>query len=358
MDIFAVIMAGGKGTRFWPLSRIKKPKQFLPISSELTMLEETAARLQPEIPPSHIYTIAGPEHNPVIAQLMPDLPAANLLQEPQGKNTAPSLLLATAVIYLKDPQGVVAALPADHLITDGELFRQKIRAAAAAAFQNEHIITFGIPPHFPATGYGYIKFLQENPLRILNEDFFMVQEFKEKPDRETAQEFISAGCYYWNSGMFLWRADVFAAKLQRFAPDMFYFWEQLLEALQNGEPNRLAEIFAEIPAISIDYALMEKAEGVAMCRGNFGWSDVGAWSALEEIWEKDQNNNAVRGACMALDSSDCVVYNPSRLTALIGVRDIIAVDTPDVLLICRKDLDQKVKDIVTELYETGRKELL
>jgi len=316
------------------------------------------ARLLPEVQETNILTIAGKDHTQVISQLLPDLPAGNLLQEPLGRNTAPSLMLATAEVYLKDPKAVIAALPADHLITNGELFRQKIRAAAAAAYQMEHILTFGIPPHFPATGYGYIKFSQEDPVRILNEDFYTVQEFKEKPDLTTAKEFVAAGNYFWNSGMFLWRADVFADKLQRFAPEMFLFWGQMLEALKNRSQSRMEEIFTAIPAISIDYALMEKAEGVAMCRGNFGWSDVGAWSALAEIWDKDKDHNAARGETIAFDASDCVVYNPERLTALIGVKNLVAVDTGDVLLICRKDLDQQVKNIVAALKKSGKEEFL
>ena len=358
MDIYAVIMAGGSGTRFWPLSRKQKPKQFLPIISEKSMIEETVNRLLPKIPRTNIYTIAGEKHTQVIKSLLPDIPGKNFLIEPQGRNTAPSLILATAVIYLKNPTAVVAALPADHLIQDEKLFLEKITSAAVAARELKHIITFGIPPSFPSTGFGYICFSKKDSSRVQGEDFYPVQEFKEKPDYNKAKSFLKAGNYFWNSGMFLWRADVFAEKLEKYAPEIFPFWTQMLEALRNDDQAQLADIFEKIPATSIDYALMEKAEGVAVCAGNFGWSDVGAWSALADIWKQDENNNVSRGENILLEAGNCILYNPGKLTALVGVKDLIVVDTKDALLICRKDQDQKVKTIVGKLKKMDKKDYL
>lgn len=358
MDLYPVIMAGGVGTRFWPLSRRSRPKQFLPIVSERTMVEETVFRLLPEVPISNIYTIANPGQSQAIRDLIPGLPEGNLLVEPQGKNTAPSLLLASATIYLKNRDAVVAALPADHLIQDTRRFLKKLVAAAHAAAQGPHLVTFGIPPAFPATGYGYIQFSQDRSQDIDGEAFFKVQAFKEKPDQETAAAFLKAGNYAWNSGMFVWRASVFAEKLDQYAPGMFAYWTQILEALRDGDGTRIASIFAEIPSLSIDYALMEKAQGVLMARGDFGWSDVGAWSALADILPGDKAGNTVRGKAMILDSEGCLVYNPKKFTALVGVKDLIVVDTPDVLLICRKDQDQRVKDIVAEIQKKGENDYL
>ena len=358
MDIRAIIMAGGAGTRFWPLSRKKKPKQFLPIVSDRTMIEETVDRLLPRVPPTNIYTVADFELTQVIKNLLQDLPEENLLIEPQGKNTAPSLMLAAARIYLQNPRAVLAALPADHLIKDASQFRGKLEAAAAAASKGEFLITFGIPPAYPATGYGYIQFSKENPLRFQDENFYAVQEFKEKPEYEKAKTFLEEGTYFWNSGMFLWQADVFAKKLEQHAPSIFPYWEKMLEALQNNDEGQIDAIFTEIPSISIDYALMENAEGVLMCEGDFGWSDVGAWSSLTDIWPQDEKGNALRGESILLDSQNCLVFNPKKITALIGVKDIIVVDTEDALLISHKSQDQKVKDIVEKIKEKGGVEYL
>lgn len=349
MEIYAVIMAGGTGTRFWPLSRKKKPKQFLPIISEKSMLEETVGRLHPDIPHSHIYCIANPAQTKIIKNLLPHLPEENLLIEPQAKNTAPSLILATAKIFLRDPDGVIAALPADHLITNPDLFRKKLEAAAIAASKGDHIVTFGIPPAFPSTGYGYIQFSMEKSFILLGETFYNVEKFREKPGMKKANEFIKSGNYFWNSGMFIWRASEFALKLENYAPTFFLYWRSILEALRKNNESRVAKIFQMIPSISIDYALMEQAKGVLMCEGNFGWSDVGAWSSLADIWPQDENGNALRGENIVLDTKNCLLYSPRRLTALIGAEDLIIVDTKDALLICRKGEDQKVRDIVESL---------
>lgn len=358
MDIRAVIMAGGTGTRFWPLSRKNKPKQFLPIVSGKTMIEETVHRLLAKVPSNNIYTIASLEQTQVIRSLLPDLPEENLLVEPQGRNTAPSLMLATACIYLQKPEAVMAALPADHLIKDSPLFLKKLEAGATAAAKGENLITLGIPPAYPETGYGYIRFSAEKPLHFLDEPFFPVQEFKEKPEYEQAKNFIEEGNYFWNSGMFLWQADIFVQKLEEHAPSMFIYWQRILDALKDKDETRIASIFEEIPSISIDYALMEKAEGVLMGKANFGWSDVGAWSSLADIWPKDNEGNALKGESIILDSQNCLLYNPHKLTALIGVKDIIVVDTEDALLITQKNVDQKVKDVVEKIKQKGKAEYL
>jgi len=358
MDLRVIIMAGGAGTRFWPVSRKNKPKQFLPIVSEKTMIEETIDRLSPRVPLNNIYTIANPEKTETIKSLLPGLPDENFLVEPIGKNTAPSLILATARIYLQNPRAVLAALPADHLIKNSSLFLQKFEAAATAASSGDYLITFGVPPTHPATGYGYIRFSMDNPLNTLEEFFYNVQEFKEKPGLEQAKVFLKEGNYFWNSGIFLWQAGVFAQKLDRFAPEMFSFWTKILEALKTNDGARISSLFEKIPSLSIDYALMEKAEGVLMAKGDFGWSDVGAWSSLAEIWPQDKTGNALKGENIILDSQDCLVYNPGKLTALIGVKDIIVVDTEDVLLVVHKSQDQKVKEVVGQIKKKKKTEYL
>lgn len=358
MDFRAVIMAGGTGTRFWPLSRKKKPKQFLPIISDKTMIEETTHRVLPLTSYSKIYTIANEEQTKSIHNLMPEIPESNLLVEPQGKNTAPSLILATATINLMNPEAVVAALPADHLIRKTDVFLKKLEAGAAAASGSENLIVFGIPPSYPATGYGYIHFSEENPERIREEEFSKVLEFKEKPGLEQAKSFLEQGNYYWNSGMFVWQASVFGQKLEQYAPEMFLYWKRILSALEKYDTGQIQAIFDEIPSISIDYALMEKAQGVWMNEGDFGWSDVGAWSSLAGIWPQDDKGNALRGKNIILDAENCLLHNPRKLTALVGVKDLVVVDTEDALLICHQDQDQKIKDIVEILKKKGKDEYL
>jgi mannose-1-phosphate guanylyltransferase len=354
MDIRAIVMAGGIGTRFWPLSRRKKPKQFLPIGGDKTMIEETVQRLAPLLPPSQIYTVANPDQTRLIRSLLPFLPQENLIVEPLGKNTAPSLMLATARVFLHNPEAAVIALPADHVINDTDRFLQKLEASAHAVLDGDHIVTFGIPPHYPATGYGYIQFQQAVSSEIKREAFFVVEKFKEKPTYEKAKRFLEAGDCYWNSGMFLWQAKTLPKKLEEYSPRLFPYWKRMVEALKNQNEAPLTALYEQIPSISIDYALMEKVRPVWMCRGDFGWSDVGAWSSLADIWGKDSRGNALRGESLVLDSEDCLLFNPGKMTALVGLKDLLIVDTDDALLICRRDLDQKVKEIVEFLKKTGR----
>jgi mannose-1-phosphate guanylyltransferase len=351
-------MAGGSGTRFWPLSRKSRPKQFLPIATQKSMIEETVERLRPLLPPEAIYTISDRAQTAAIRKLVPGLPAENVLVEPMAKNTAASLILATARIYLQNPKAVVAALPADHLIAKPDVFIKKLRAAAAAAARDEVIVTFGIPPTFPATGFGYIHFSGSRRRRFANEAFYPVLRFKEKPDVEQAKNYLKQGRHCWNSGMFIWRVDVFARKLEKYAPDFFSYWKRILAGLEKNDEADIAAVFREIPATSIDYALMEKAEGVLMTKGDFGWSDVGSWVSLADIWPKDGSENALRGEGVFLDSRNCLVYSPHRLTAVVGLQDVIIVDSKDALLVCAKKSDQKVKDVIDALKKKGKKKYL
>lgn len=319
------------------------------------MLEETVDRILPLFPFDKILTIANSDQTATIRKLLPDIPEENLLIEPQGKNTSPSLMLATAWVYLQNPKAVLLALPADHLIKDPSLFLKLAKAGASAAAEKEALITFGISPTYPATGYGYIHFSKENSLSYDGEPFYRVQEFKEKPEHEQAQIFLEDGNYLWNSGMFLWQAEVFAKKLKKYAPMFYPYWKRMLDALERNNKHKMDVIFDEIQKISIDYALMEKAEGVLVCPGDFGWSDVGAWSSLSEIWPQDNDGNVSKGDLMVVDSQKNISYNPDKLTVLIGVKDLVVVNTKDALLICHKDKDQKVKEVVNLIEKKEQK---
>jgi mannose-1-phosphate guanylyltransferase len=348
-ELRAVILAGGRGTRFWPVGRAKRPKQFLPIAGPRSMVEETVRRVRPLVPPGHVLFVADDGQTRSLRKIFPKMPAASYVIEPLARNTAPSLMLATARVWLEDPAAVLAVLPADHVIRGREKFLAKLEAAAGLAAAEPVLVTFGIRPTYPATGYGYIQIARDAPRLYGGETFFPVRAFREKPSLELADEFLAAGDYAWNSGMFVWRAEVFARMLEAFAPDLFPFWERMVGALRKKDRRALRKVFEEIPATSIDYGLMEKARGVVVCEGDFGWSDVGAWSSLFEVWDTDGAGNAVRGDCLALDSRGCLVYNPGRLTALVGVRDLVVVEAGDALLVCSAGQDQRVKDVVETL---------
>lgn len=356
--VCAVIMAGGSGTRFWPLSRKSRPKQFLPIAGRKTMIEGTVARLRPFLPYESIFTISDKSQAAEIRKLVPALKKRNVLIEPAGRNTAASLILATARIYLRDPRTVVFALPADHLISRPARFIGKLRAAAQAAAEKEVIVTFGIPPAYPSTGFGYIHFSDRSLEKIAGEYFYPVLKFKEKPKPAQAKKFLAQGNHAWNSGMFIWRADVFARKLEEFAPEFFLHWKRIIRALKRKERAGIAAVFREIPATSIDYALMEKAKGVVMVKGNFGWSDVGSWASLADVWPRDEAGNVLRGESQFVDSRNCLVYSPRRLAAVVGLKDVIVVDTEDALLVCGKKSDQRVKEVIENLKKKGKNRIL
>ncbi len=357
-DVRAVILAGGRGTRFWPLGRAARPKQFLPIISRLSMIEETVRRLRPLIRTDRVWTVADAGQTRSLRKIFTQIPRANFVVEPLAKNTAPSLMLATAKIFLDNPEAAVGIFPADHVIREPKKFLHKLAAAVEVAIEKRCIVTFGITPTFPATGYGYIRCAKDKPFKRGRDVFYPVRAFKEKPPLALAEKYLAAGDSSWNSGMFIWRADVFAENLKAYAPVLYGFWTRTLEALTSRDRSALRRIFEDIPSVSIDYALMEKAQGVMVCEGDFGWSDVGAWSALYDIWKRDEAGNVVRGKGLALDATGCLVYNPDRLTALVGVKDLIVVQTDDALLVCSAREDQRVKEIVETLKKTGGKKYL
>ena len=348
-DIRAVILAGGRGTRFWPLGRTARPKQFLHITGRDPMLLETVRRVLPLVPARRITLVADAGQTRRARKLLPRLPKGSFLVEPEARNTAPALLLATARVWLENTEAVVVVLPADHIIRDTAKFLRRLESGVEAAARENAIVTFGIPPAYPATGYGYVRHDRGAGRMISGTVFYPARGFKEKPGPAQAAEYVASGEHAWNSGMFVWRAGVFAEKLERFAPELAPAWTAIVAALRSGSTAKLRSAFRLAPARSIDYALMEKAEGVVMADGDFGWSDVGAWSTLAGIWPRDGAGNTFRGDTLALDARDCFVWNPGRLTALVGVHGLIVVNAGDALLICDAAHDQKVKDVVEAL---------
>jgi len=351
--MYVVIMAGGRGTRFWPRSRDRKPKHLLDILSERTIIQETADRLLPLVPPERILVVTGRAHAAELARQLPDIPVRNILVEPVGRNTAPCIGLAALHVRRLDPGGVMAVLPADHLIKNNAMFLEVLQAAAEAAQPGGHLVTIGIAPTAPETGYGYLE-MGEEAGNSRGETIWKVRSIREKPDRETAATFLAAGRYVWNSGMFVWTAGAILTAIGQWLPDLAGRLETIDEALGTArEDATLEEIYPSLPSISIDYGVMEKADNVLALRGEFGWSDVGSWDALWEVSPKDSSGNAIKGSVAAVGARNCLVAAGDRLVALAGVEDLIVVDTEDALLVCRRGDSQQVREVV-ELLEKNR----
>jgi len=355
--LYAVIMAGGKGTRFWPLSRENRPKQLLAITGEEAMIRMTVDRILPLIPPERVLVITGASHAEEIKALLPDLPPDNIFVEPVGRNTLPCIGLAAHVVSNMDPDGVMLVLPADHIIIKAAQFRSLVKKGVQLAKQRETIVTLGITPSRPETGYGYIEAAEEE-LDLNNTKAFRVASFHEKPDQKKALEYFKAGCFYWNSGMFIFSAKTILFWLEKLQPGLACDLKGLAQKLHQPDfKAAMAEIYPHLTSISIDYGIMEQAEGTLVLPADIGWSDIGSWSVAAEHWPVIEGNFA-QGECLFIESQGCAVYSPRKLVTLIGVKDLVVVDTPDALLICPKDKDQRVKDVVEALRNRGRHELL
>lgn len=344
--IVAVIMAGGKGERFWPKSRTHTPKQFLDLTGNGTMIQLTVQRLTPLIPPERIFVVTGKEYENQVKSQLPELPETNIIIEPVGRDTAPCVGLAAVVIEKKFPEAVMMVLPADHLILDNEEYLNTLRCAAAQAKMEECIVTIGINPATPETGYGYIK-SGELTRNINGMQVMEVERFTEKPDRETAMKFLRTGKYYWNSGMFVWKVSTIRRLIEIHMPDLHDRLEMIRDVLgRKEEAQVLTEQFMQMQKISIDYGVLEKADKVYVIPGYFGWDDVGSWVALERVNDLDDAGNLVTGKCISLDTRKCIVDSPKKVVATIGLEDLVIVDTEDVLLICRKDRSQDIKKLL------------
>lgn len=355
---YAIVMAGGSGERFFPLSRQRRPKQLLPLLGDgTTLLEHTIRRCIRVVPAENVLVITSPLLRDTIAEMLAaTLPAENIVAEPAKRNTAGCLVLGASLIALRDRDAVVAALPADHYIGDDELFAEQLASALDFAASHELIVTFGMNPTRPETGYGYIEIGEP-----IADGFYRVVSFREKPDSATAQRFVEAGRFLWNGGMFVYRADVFARQLQLYAPEFGAALAPLTAALAHGDRAEVSELFGALPNISIDYALMERTPAIAVARARFPWDDLGAWDALERIARLDEHGNVTIGTTVALDSTDTTLANyaerPMLLCAL-GVDGIVAVVTDDVVMLCRRDNVQQVRRIVEHLRSNGQEQWL
>ena len=358
--MYAVILAGGVGTRLWPRSRQSTPKQFADITgSGRTMIQATVARLEGLVSAEDTFVITGMRYAGLCSMQLGDLPEANVLVEPTGRNTAPAIALACAHLQRRDPEEVVAILPADHLIQDSAGFQRALRQAERCAREG-FLAVLGIEPTKAHTGYGYIQ--REDGHLQLDGDLptFAVSRFLEKPDQATAEQFLADGRYYWNGGIFVSRVERLLAEYERQMPELYNGMNRIAAALgTNEQESVLAEVWPTMPDISIDYGLMEGAKKVAVVPMQVGWNDLGSWDALESVVAQDEAGNyPVDGEILQLNSKGNIVAADKRLVALIDVHDLIVIDAGDALLIGKKESIQQVKQVVAELQAADRSELL
>ncbi|MEK6566272.1 MAG: mannose-1-phosphate guanylyltransferase [Bacteroidota bacterium] len=347
--VYAVVMAGGVGSRFWPRSRVRSPKQLIEIVGPGTMIQNTVSRIQPLIPPSNVFIVTNKLQEEAVYRQLSFLPRQNVLVEPVGRNTAPCIGWAATCIEQMDPDAVMVVLPADHIIKDQAEFLHVLNLAIKLARETDGLLTIGIKPTHPETGYGYIQFDDEahphNPHHA--DGVYRVKTFAEKPNLETAQRFLQSGDFLWNSGMFVWRAKAILREIQIHMPDLH---EQLatLHHPSNSQTLKAAleHAYGLLKSISIDYGVMEKAGNVFVVKGDFGWNDVGSWDEVIRIAKKDGDGSSLKGHVISRDSKSNFIDAGNRLVAVVGVEDLIIISTDDAVLICRKGRSQEVKEIV------------
>lgn len=358
MKTYGVIMAGGGGTRFWPLSRKSRPKQFLNLSGKDTMVMDTALRLSKVADKSDIFVVTSNAHRDMTISLTEGtLSRDHILGEPAARNTAACIGYAAMEIVKKYEDGIMVIVPSDHFIKDEEEFARVLKEGVATAESTDALVTIGIKPTFPCTGYGYIRNLEAPG----NEVYRQVKEFVEKPDLETAQDYLASGEYAWNSGMFIWKASTILGYFERLLPDIYAYLVKIGDAM--GTPNEasvIEELYPQIPKISIDYGIMERADGVLMLEGDFGWNDVGSFDALEEVYGSDENGNVRMANAHTIDTTDCILYSTDsdKLIATIGLDDLIIAQTEDVVLVCDKNRAQDVKLFVEQMTATKNEKFL
>jgi mannose-1-phosphate guanylyltransferase len=358
---YAVIMAGGGGTRLWPVSRKEKPKQLLPLIGQETLFQSTVARLKDMFPPERILVVTVQEQAAEMKEQAPDIPEENYLIEPGPRGTASVVGLAAMVLHKRDPQACMAVLPSDHFIRNVDLFHYLLKAAFGVA-ENRYLVTLGITPTAPSTAYGYIQ-----QGKAVDGEYrypvYSVKRFKEKPDEETAQQLLRSGDHSWNSGMFIWRADTIMNEIKRQMPALAETLSVIEKSWGTAAQNDvLAQHWPSLKNETVDYGIMEKAEQVAVLpAGGLGWSDVGSWSSLFEVLLPDMNGNIATNAVLHLghETHNTLVYGGhDRLIVTIGVDDMVIVDTGDALLVCKTDQSQKVKEVVEHLRKHRQENFL
>ena len=352
----ALIMAGGRGTRFWPKSRKSLPKQFLSLTGDgKTMLQLSVERLLPIIDMEDIFISTNNDYRDIVIEQLPDLPKENILCEPVGRNTAPCIGLGAIHIQKKYGDAILFVISSDHQIKIPELYRDTLLQGAAIAMDGKNIVQIGITPNYPETGYGYIKF--DPSKKIMSS--YKVEKFVEKPNLEKAKEYLETNQYLWNAGLFIWKVSTVLSDMKEFMPDTY----QKLMTIQDGIGSDdyeevLNKEFSAMESISIDYGIMEKAEDIYVIPGNFGWDDVGSWLAVGRLQKKNEDGNVISGDVITLRTEDSIIQGNDKLIAVIGVANLIVVDSKDALLIADSDHAGEIKEVMEILEKEGREDLL
>ncbi|MCM8746038.1 mannose-1-phosphate guanylyltransferase [Thermomicrobium sp. CFH 73360] len=356
--MWAVIPAGGSGTRLWPASRRNRPKFLLPLPGPQSMLQATWERLRPLVAPQHCFVVTGATHAAAVREQLCELPAERVIAEPVPRGTGPAIGLAAFLVARHAPQALMGSFAADHFVAEPEAFRRAVRAGLRAASEG-YLVTIGVPARYPETGYGYIRIGE--PL-FTAEDLTVhrVSQFKEKPDRKTAEAYVRSGEYCWNASMFLWRVDVFLEALRELLPDVHAPLAAIAACWGTPEGQRcLEELWPTVPEVTIDHGIMERASEVAVVPAEFGWADLGDWHGLAELLADDADDSVVLGCeHLGLDTRATLIYGGRRLVVTLGVEDLVVVDTDDVLLVAHRSRAQEVREIVRQLEQLGRHDLL
>ncbi|MCK4859606.1 MAG: mannose-1-phosphate guanylyltransferase [Candidatus Omnitrophica bacterium] len=356
MMLYCLIMAGGKGERFWPRSRTRNPKQMLSVVTRKTMIEDTLQRLEPFVDKQKIFVITNKQQSSSLKKLAV-LGRKRIIAEPLARNTAVAIGLGALLIKKENPQAVIACLPADHVIKKKTQFRKVLSSAASIARRKNALVTIGIKPNYPATGYGYIQAasckLQAASKKTKKKDkkIFQVEKFIEKPKKEDAEQFLQSGSYFWNSGIFVWKASVILEAIEEHLPQLYSGLMRIENSLGKKEQKEVIErVYNNLKAVSIDYGVMEKAKNVFLVEGDFGWTDLGSWRAYWQFHKKNEKGNVCRGKCVNIDTYNSVVIGDrKRLTAVLGLSNVVVVQTKDAVLVCSQDRTQDVKMLVKEM---------
>ena len=359
--LHAVVMAGGTGTRFWPQSRHSRPKQLQRLAGKRTMIQATVDRIAADVPPERTWIVTNAAQAKETAEQLPDVPAANLLIEPCGRNTAPCIGLAAIHLLKNDPDAVMLVMPADHVIRPNEVFLSAVRNAVRTLHDRpDSLVLFGIPPTRPATGYGYIE-RGDTMTEQTDAPVYRVASFREKPAEDVAKQYMGAGNFYWNCGIFVWRADRILAELKESEPEIHTRCMTLQAAIGTGEwQSTLETEFPQMKKISIDYAILERSKNVCVIEAPFEWDDVGSWESLPRLLGADDAGNTVDARHVGLETERCIIRSTdeNHVVATIGVEDLIIVHTPDATLVCRRGDDAAVRTMVDELKARGYDDVL
>lgn len=356
MKITALIMAGGKGERFWPKSRTNTPKQFLHLAdNELSMIQLTKARISALVPNEDIYIVTNKNYKTLVLEQLPDIPKENILCEPVGRNTAPCIGLGALYILNKYDDALMIVLPSDHLIKFSDLYINALKDACEVAAHHDNLVTIGITPDYPETGYGYIKFNS----KVTEGRAFCVERFVEKPRLANAKEYLSSEEYLWNSGTFVWKISSIMKRFAELLPETYIHLQNIRNAIaEKNEQDVLEKEFSLMDSVSIDYGIMEKANDIFVVPGTFGWDDVGSWLAVSRIKKSNDEGNVVEGDVITISTQNNVILGSNRLIAMVGMENTVVVDTNDAILICAKDSTSEIKKVLETLKICNRNNLI